>query len=103
MTYCVRRNSLPSKRLEVAWASPELGWAGWLAGNNSSSASLPVQTSSLMSNSRPDKWKYRQTLAWAGISRSGQAHIFTLDPLSDALDGGWGGVIRRERRSSLAL
>jgi hypothetical protein len=30
----------------------------------------------------PRKWKYRQTLAWARISRSGQAHIFTLDPLS---------------------
>jgi hypothetical protein len=35
-----------------------------------------------MSNSHPDKWKYRQMLAWVGISRSGQAHIFTLDPLS---------------------
>ena len=29
----------------------KLGWAGWLSGNNSSSASLPVQTSFFMSNS----------------------------------------------------
>jgi hypothetical protein len=46
-----------------------LSWAGWLEENDFASAR----------HSRPGKQKNRQTLAWAGILRSGLAHLFTLN------------------------